>query len=226
MNKFDELMNLLKNKTNFSFVRFNDGEMMGIKKIGALVARKTQKVDISLHNKLILAINHTQRNYWKGMPCSICFPQHRLLFDQFVRFNYKYLTHATVFTNSGNWEKFIELFTLYCDKRDTIWISGRDQNLVKLPCNLNIKEHIKLPLYNCWDSYDEIKNMEFRKNDLVILSCGPMSRVLAHEWFSKNPECTFLDLGSVFDPYTRNVWHAYHRGTLKYCQECNKELIK
>jgi hypothetical protein len=82
-----------------------------------------------------------------------------------------------------------------------------------------------LPKKNAWDVYDSIKkaDTEFQKDDIIILSCGPMGRVLACEWFSQNSNCTYLDLGSTFDPYTRNVWHNCHKGKLKFCKECNNE---
>lgn len=220
VDKFEHLLSLLKNKINFCFVRFNDGEMMGIGRVGAVVARGDQKVNKELHKKLIKAIKHEQKNYWIGKPCSVCFPKHYNLFNQYVRSDYEYLTHATVFCNAGHWDRFIKFFRK-CSDRDIIWVSGKDQDLSMLPYKLNVVKHIKVPLKNCWSIYDSIKNETFKDDSLVILSCGPMSRILAYEWYVKNSNCTYLDLGSMFDPFTRNVWHKCHRGNLKFCKECN-----
>jgi len=55
----------------------------------------------------------------------------------------------------------------------------------------------------------------------VILSLGPLERILAKEWFELKDDVTYLGLGSMFDPWTRGVSHSYHKGTLKTCKICN-----
>ena len=64
-------------------------------------------------------------------------------------------------------------------------------------------------------------HIEFDYGAVVMITCGPMSRVLAKDWFSERPDLTVLDIGSTWDPYTRDVWHSCHNGTLPPCKGCN-----
>jgi hypothetical protein len=222
MKEYDKLITLFKEKTPFSFARFNDGEMMGIEKVGAVVARSDQVVNESLHEKLIEAIKHRQENYWIGKPCGTCFPKHKKTYLDLVEEDYEYQTHAVVFINNGHWFKFMSDFTEGIGSRGVVWVSGEDQKVENVK-GINIRTHIKFPRRNSWDFYDKIKPVvkDFKKDDVVIMSCGPLSRVLAYEWFKERKDCTFLDAGSIFDPYTRNVWHRCHTRTLPPCKECN-----
>ncbi len=224
MNKYDDLITLLDNGTPFSFNRFNDGEMMGIEKVGSVAARGDQVISVGLHNKLCCAILHTSENYWIGKPCSVCFPRLRKLYDTYVKPDYEYQTHAVQFCNNGNWEKSIKDFNKILKKRKVVWISGNDQNLKKLEFHDNIYSHITVPIQDSWQAYEKVKHSwkDFNPSDVVISSCGPLSRVLTYEWSTQRKDCTFLDLGSLFDPFTRNVWHKCHTGKLVYCPECNR----
>ena len=40
----------------------------------------------------------------------------------------------------------------------------------------------------------------FRYGDVVIVAAGPVGRLLAIEWHTKQPRVTYLELGSFFDP--------------------------
>lgn len=229
MNHYEDIMNLFANNVQFAFNRFNDGEMMGICKIGSIIARGDQIVNQSLHDKLIEAIQHQQENYWIGKPCGKCFPGLRQKYDELVSVNYPYQTHAVQFCNNGYWNRFIEDFPKYSQNRKILWISGDD---VKAPLNINGKRianvinQTPVNSHNSWGDYERIKDKVnyIETNSIVILTCGPLSRVLTYEWFRLRPDCTFFDAGSLFDPFTRNVWHRCHKGTLNYCEECNFEM--
>lgn len=222
----DILLSNLKNNIPFSFIRFNDGEMMGIKKVGAVVARGDQKVNESLRNKLIDAIQHRQENYYIGRPCSTCFPEHYKLYREYVEEDYEYEVLAVQFCNNNMWNYVIKEFNNILKGRDVQFVTGHDQVLKKLEFYKNIRGHYIVNSKNGWEDYKHTKpyGKSFLNGDVVLLSCGPMSRVLAYEWFKENPECTFIDVGSLFDPFTRNIWHNCHNGKLKYCKECNYDV--
>jgi len=220
-------MNLLKAKEPFSFARFNDGEMKGAMRVGAKVARGDQIVSEELNRKLNEALVHEQKNYWKGKPCRRCFSKCRRYFDAVVPETYPYLTYAVLFCNNGHWPRFIEDFKNHAQGRKIVWVSGKDQKLdyIRNTMCLDVVKRIKLEPRDSWKQYHEIKDKiyDFPEEALVVLSCGPTSRVLAAEWFKARPDCTLIDAGSTFDPYTRNVWHRCHRGTLPRCPECHKK---
>ena len=58
MDKYDTLIDNLKNNTPFALGRFNDGEMLGIWQAGTVVARGDQLVSMELRDKLTQALVH------------------------------------------------------------------------------------------------------------------------------------------------------------------------
>lgn len=219
----------LKNNVPFCYIRFNDGEMMGIDKIGSLVARGDQIVNESLHNKLKEAITYKDENYYIGVPCAKCFPNYNYLANQLVG-EYQYKVSAVALTNR-NWLKFIQdSVGILFDKR-VHYISGNDQNINILvnDFKFNIINHVKVNNVNSWDNYDELSQYidNIKDGDITLISLGPTARVLCYEFFKKNNKATFIDIGSIFDPFTRNVSHNCHKGwengfnITKRCEICN-----
>tara|TARA_R110000824_G_scaffold178430_3_gene358125 strand:+ start:2158 stop:2853 length:696 start_codon:yes stop_codon:yes gene_type:complete len=230
INNMDWFEQNLKNNIPFAFARFNDGEMMGIANVGSIVARGDQYVDTSLSEALKDAIQHRQKNYYVGIPCSQCYPQYNKLAKELVG-DYEHVTSAVVTTNR-NWKKFIDVFPkLVADKR-VLWIGGDDQKTENLK-EIGVEIHKKglVPSKNSWRFYDHILNnfpKNFQDGDIVCVSLGPTARVLIKEWYKQMPNTTFIDVGSNFDPFTRNVYHNCHKGwdTTGFnmgarCQECN-----
>jgi hypothetical protein len=220
----------LENKTPFAFARFNDGEMMGIAKAGSVVARGDQLVDLSLSKALKEAIQHKQENYYVGIPCSLCYPELNKLAQDLVG-DYEYKTLA-VSTTNRNWKKFIDIFPKLVSDRRILWVSGNDQNTDNLKkIGINVHKKGLIPATNSWRFYEHVLNnfpKNFQDGDVVCISLGPTARVLVKEWYKQMPNVTFIDVGSNFDPFTRNVYHNCHKGweetgfnLTKRCPECN-----
>ena len=227
MDKYDTLIDNLKNNTPFALGRFNDGEMLGIWQAGTVVARGDQLVSMELRDKLTQALVHMQPEYWVGLPCSKCFPEHSNLAKSLVNPQYPHQTHAVVFTNR-NWKRFVEEFPNHINKRNIYWVGGDDQDVTWLP--FDVTEQYKVPKQDAWSEYENTFSLVdgFAEGSIVLVTCGPMARVLVKEWYEKRPDLTIIDIGSTFDPFTRNVWHNSHKGweetgfnlTAK-CEECN-----
>jgi hypothetical protein len=230
INNMDWFFQNINNKTPFAYARFNDGEMMAIDKIGSIVARGDQYVNESLSVALTEAIKYKQEHYYIGIPCSKCYPEYNKLANELIG-DYEFKTSAVVTTNR-NWKTFIDLFPEAMSDRNMIWIGGDDQNIQALrDLDLNIIRAARLPRRNSWDYYKHIKEVmpeHFEEGSVVGLSLGPLARVLAREWFEEYPDITFIDMGSNFDPFTRNVRHNCHKGWEETgfnltapCEECN-----
>jgi len=226
----DWFINNLREKVPFGFARFNDGEMMGIANAGCIVARGDQHVDGTLSLSLRDALGYKQSNYYIGIPCSLCYPEHHTLATEIVG-DYDFLTRAVVTTNR-NWKRFISEFPEAMASQRLIWISGNDQNINGLKAlGLNLAKTALIPRKNSWTFYDQIKEMMpqyFEPGDVVGISLGPSARVLVRQWFEEYPDITFIDMGSNLDPVTRNVYHNCHKGwdetgfnLAKRCPECN-----
>ena len=221
----------LEKNEPFAFARFNDGEMMGVERAHTIVARGDQYVDESLRDALREALMHKQKNYYVGVPCSLCYPHLNDLALNIVGKDYEYLTKAVITTNR-NWKEFIDRFPKYVGGKRVIWIGGSDQNTDQLTeMGINIFKTVKVPNKNSWNYYKALKHKvpeHFNTGDIVAVSLGPTARVLVKEWFEKYPDITFIDVGSNFDPFTRKVYHNCHKGWEetgfnigKPCEECN-----
>lgn len=223
MDAIYKILNKIERAEPISLARFNDGEMKAIIKPSGVytVARGDQHVNNDLRQHLIDALVYEQENYYKGIPCSLCFPNLYREAKGFVRNYYPYLTKAVVNTNRNLTLVYQKIGKLLKDRR-VIWIGGSEHDTGKLEqLGVFVYTHIRIPMKDAWDKYNELKNMTFEKDDVVLLSCGPLASVLACEFFQTNPQTTFLDVGSAFEPYTRNIWHRCHTKELPKCSECN-----
>ena len=156
MDKYNTLIDNLKNKEPFALGRFNDGEMLGIWQAGQVVARGDQLVSVELRDKLTQALVHMQHQYWVGLPCSKCFPEHSNLAKSLVHPQYPYQTHAVVFTNR-NWKKFVDEFPNHINDRNVYWVGGDDQDITKLP--FTVTEQYKVPKRDAWSEYENTLNL-------------------------------------------------------------------
>jgi hypothetical protein len=226
MQSIDILLKRLEHREPFALARFNDGEMAGVAMPGVTVARGDQYVDDSLRAALFASLVHEQDNYWVGMPCSVCWPQHRTLAAQCVKADYPHLTSAVVLTNR-NWSRVTATLPSLMENWETVWVTGKDQDLNALEMqgfslDSFLWQH-SVPFKNAWAERETAFKtlIQAPQGALAMLSCGPLSRVLAHRVFEARPDMTVLDIGSLLDCWTRDVWLRCHDGTLPHCPECN-----
>lgn len=228
-NQYQFVIDNLKNDKPFCYVRFNDGEMMGIDRIGSVVARGDQVVDENLHNKLIEAISYKSDNYYIGIPCQKCYPNYYNLAKNIIG-DYDKIVSAVALTNR-NWLKFIQEIVGLLENKNVHYISGFDQNLETLinVFKFNIINHVKVDNKNSWSHYEILKSYtnNIKDGDIVLISLGPTARVLCYDFFKNNNKSTYIDVGSIFDPFTRGVNHNCHKGwengfnITKRCENCN-----
>lgn len=223
MQKVDDILDLAERGIPQALARFNDGEVGIMFNKDFTAARGDQKGSVELQVALLDSIRHEQENYWKGYPCPVCMKKQRTQLQEagLINSEYKWNTMAVVNTNR-NWKYFIEQLPAALKGKQVIWVSGEDQNISKL--NFNFVAQIKLPLKNAWRFFGFAMDMCLKKAEphrVFIISCGPTARVLVKNLFQVRSDCTFLDLGSTFDPFTRDVWHKCHTGELKPCEGCN-----
>jgi|TARA_R110000824_G_scaffold111145_1_gene259474 hypothetical protein len=229
----DVFLDMLHHKIPFALTRMNDGEMSSFVRPDGQRFGRTQHtvVDENLRERFREVLSHEQKNYWIGLVCSECFPELYEKSKEYVRDDYEYQTRAVVLTNR-NWGKFVSTFADAVYGRTLHWVGSHDQNIQMLKdvMGLEFGKITLVPQLDAWKYYDEIKDTHemYDDGDVVAFSCGPMSRILIKEWYEKRPNVTFMGVGSVFDPFTKNVWHSCHRGwtskgkcETKSCGRCN-----
>lgn len=199
--------------------------MGGIDKEGFIAARGDQVIGRDLRNTLIGALQHTQKNYFVGVPCAECFPEYHGLAMSYL--NDKSLIQLAVNMTNRNWKNFVDNIPTALEGKKVFWVSGDDQDVSKLPFKVH---HTKfIPNKNSWEHRKELNGYEqtIDTGAIVFISCGPLARVLVHRWFMARPDVTFIDVGSTFDPFTRGVRHRCHTGWEKgfndvpRCSTCN-----
>ncbi len=227
MREIESLMKRLAQGTPLALARFNDGECLGIERVGSTVARGHQLVSQSLQDHLKAALLRVQPEYWIGLPCRDCWPAHRAMVDEMIPSGRGYLTSAVVQTNR-NLSRWYREFPVACAGKPIVWVSGDDQDLEQALLSdemrsLRVVEHHRVPAKDAWSQYAHIKKtlQLVAPGSIVVLSCGPLARVLASECFEERPDVSWLELGSTYDPFTKGVRHRCHLGTLPPCPGCN-----
>lgn len=224
MKTIHQLIKLTSEATPWALARFNDGEMRGVKKAGCTVARGCQQVSPTLRKHLIGGLMFRADNYFIGVPCHRCWPTDRHLADSYV-VDYRHRTLAVVQTNRNLDLMYVQFADAVrkrsYDSARLVWVGAPHHNVTALPFIVDKK--INVPARDAWSAYEKVfgRYKDFDPGSIVFLSCGPMATVLAFEWFMERPDCTFIDIGSTFEPKTTGVEHRCHTGKLPPCKECN-----
>lgn len=157
---FDFLLEKIKNKENFAFTRFSDGELDIIKNKyvilsdnhfksgdlkghGIYTKEEQKEFDPSKHQfvrqKLIETYKHNQDNYYKGICTSADLSLHTYSenssFNWMIDFHggdHPNLTYSNLLINA-NYKRFVEeMIPLFMD-REIIYIVNENANITKLP---------------------------------------------------------------------------------------------
>jgi len=203
----DDILWIMKKGQYFAVARFNDGEMAAIDHSLDYVSRGDQKVTEKLGDKLGEALTHRQDGYYVGLPD----PKFASARDKALGLlaDYDNLTSSVVF-HDDNWIRSFREIPIYsANFNPIVWVGGYHHNLSNLP--FFVDTSISVSQKNSMDDYWRTKDFVPPEGSLVLLSCGPLGRVLAKEWFEKQPKCTILEVGSVFDPVTQDVWRRYQQ---------------
>jgi hypothetical protein len=219
------LCNKLKEKENFAFVRFSDGELDIIQNLYVeLSENKVQRgqevlgqapypeedykiFDPSKHQKsrnlLLSSLQLKKKNYFKGLTCPCCVPTERVLslLELYGTGDEEHMVWANQFVNS-NYVYFLDYMQKEIIKRDNIVLVANEKVDID-KCDLNVKKHFKVG-YNCFvndlgliDGIKEyIKNNNI-KNHLFLFSAASLSEILIYELYKDFPENTYIDIGTT-----------------------------
>ena len=218
---YEELLGMIQTHTPFAFSKMNDGELSLIQKRQEPASRGAQPFNEELSEKLLLALQHQQPNYFVGVVCSKCYPSMHAFATAHTasRLNANVLINHNFFTT---WRVFLEVLP----KRQVVLVCTENARVDDLPV---FKPYIvfKVPHQDGWKAYERLKDAwsVCQPNDVVLFCCGPLGRVLVYEWFRHRPELTCLELGSFWDPWLVKRCYSYHTNTLGECTECNNHDI-
>jgi hypothetical protein len=203
----DYFVDKLSKKEPFAINRFNDGEMGVILNTHGVVSRGDQKSSTYLKLKLLEAVTYRHYNYFVGMPDR----KFKSAYDnaKMIVGDYKNITSSVIF-HDDNWTDALRGIVKNADKFDNIvWVGSRKHDTGRLP--FRIDRHITTRHKDSFKEYGKIRSHQIEPGSLVFVSCGPLGRILTKEWFEWDRSLTILEVGSVFDPMTQNVWRPYQK---------------
>lgn len=238
---FDSLLNKIKNKENFAFTRFSDGELFILQNKTVVLAdnhyitgdikgpnRYTKEEHKEFYpeqhqqyrDKLIETFKHNQDGYFKGICTSTDGHVGKENFDWMVDFHggdHNNLTFANLLINA-NYSRFVEEMTPLFMNREILYVVNEMADTSKLPFEISKKFEIGS---NCMvDNYDTAEKVKDyiretgTKDAIVLCSAASLSNFVIYDGFRDNQNNTFLDIGSCLNPLLGLEGWKYTRGYL------------
>ena len=198
----EDILFKLETDTPFAFTRWGDGEWFNIRKIqGANCDGNIYYPDLGDALKEIVK---TKQDYILGaqdyktfnLPSDVeDYDQDWVDADVFHKASMEGRLQPLIETLKGKWVTYIG-----------------NEDLKKLPF---IDEFITIPQNNIWLQRDElIKAVRSTFNDqhkVYCFSAGMATNVFIHDLWLENKTNTYIDVGSVFDPYVGKYTRSYHK---------------
>lgn len=210
--------NKLKNKENFSFSKYADGEWAVIKNT-AINNREfwfdpNSDKDQQKRQALIESFQYKHPNYYVGISCPCC--QGIDTFNEMYDFSGQdenHLTWANIWVNS-NYKYYLSNILPTYRERDVILFCNENGRIRNLP----FTPYMVVPLKNNaweynWNLVNDAKMVMSSvpsKNMLVLFCCGPFGNILCHELTKFDDQHTYLDIGSTLNPFLKSAGFERH----------------
>ena len=224
-NDLNILLEKLKAKENFAFVRFSDGEefilqnkhlqildnkvIAGDKIFGKGFTPEDHKNFIPEEHQffreaLQAAFEYQKHNYFKGICCKCCVGEQRNKWFLDQLHDHKHLTWANLLVNS-NYSQFISTFIPEFAKHDIVLICNENADISGIPFNIEKDFRVgKNCIINNFNIIGEIKDyLCNKKNKVVLFSASSLSEVAIHQLYDTNDQCTYIDIGTTFNYYMK-----------------------
>jgi len=223
---FRDLTGRLERESPFGFARFNDGEMGAILGDLTVISRGQQKVAPSMRDELRESLQTQDPRVVIGIPCPVCYPTYSRAATRMVT-GATTLGPATALQNQAHSAAASAIIgTLRAQPHRPIhWLgsAAHDLSAIETAVGRNV-HHWKVPDTDAFElSLAECDRLilSVEAGAVVLLSCGPASRVAAVRILAAKEAVTAIDIGSLFDPLTRGIRHGYHSATSAYvCTAC------
>lgn len=202
---YNEICSKLELNTPFALTRWGDGEWIAVNQGKGSNCDKCYyypELGIALKN-----IVTTKQNYYM---CGLRNASNQLLTEtskykqKWYPVDLFYHTSTTIGIN-----KFIEILKT----KHVVYVGNKDLKTLSF-----IKEFISIPSSNAWNFKDtilsSIRNTLNNEHKVYLFSAGMASNVFIHELWKNNNQNTYIDVGSIFDPYVGKTTRSYHKNML------------
>lgn len=217
--EYTELIEKLINKENVAFTRWGDGEW------NCILEPSDHKGNCDGHkyftslSSALLGVLRSKPKYCLGMQ-NFAMRQRGDEINKILKENgledIKW-ANADIFHKASIKEQFDSFFEALKD-RDIIFVSPLYLSLGLK--QINTRVHVETRPQDCWLETDHVidvlKNELKDKTNCVVLFCASMaSNVWIDTMYNYNPHNTYLDMGSVFEPYVGKTTRSYHKDIIK-----------
>ena len=198
----EDIIKKIENKENFAFSRFGDGEWLNIRKSPG------QNCDGNIYfhelgDRLKNIVENKQDYYIGAQNLKWNLP------SDSAQYKANFYHDSDVFHFASMDGKLQPLFEVL-KKVHIVYIGN--SNLSQLPF---INEFIEIPMNNVWTQYNKVLNKissTFTNNHkLYLLSAGMCANVFIHDLWALDKTNSYIDVGSVFDPYIGRNSRSYHK---------------
>lgn len=203
---FERICKMISTRTNFKFARYGDGEFFCMSgKVGRNCDKHEYFPDLG---QALNEAFYSHPGYMVGIqPLSV----HGGLYQRALEYGLgpRDIYDADVL-HSASIDGKLNLF----------WDALKDRRNVHLVGPWHLM-YLKVPIIdiadvNCWHDYERVcdrmstivHNSSVNDQPVFLLCASMMSEVLIHTF--QGQDCTVIDCGSVFDPYTGKFSRSYH----------------
>ena len=238
--EFDKFLEKLKNKENFAFARFSDGELFILKNETLILAedhfvtgqRKGQGVYPAEEQKEFIPEKHSfyqekltecfkfkMPEYYKGICCRNDVGEDAFFWQKGLNGGDADLTFSNLLINR-NYRRFVEDMVPVLKERDVLYVVNEAANLEGLP--FDIKKDFRIGSNCMIDNYETVEEVKeyIRENKIkdhvILCSAASLSNFIIRECFAENSDNTFLDIGSCLNPYLELEGWKHTRGYLTH----------
>jgi hypothetical protein len=199
--EIEKLFSKLKNKENFAFSKYADGEWASMN--GLILDNNEFRSDHSTQHSrklLIDSFKYKHDNYFVGISCYCCQGSAYYDMKKFSGQNESNLTFANIFVNS-NYSYYKQNFIPEYSNHKVNLIANEKSSISNLPFKVERFFPVKK---NAWVEnlllINEIKSLNIN-NELFLFCCGPFGNILAHQLWENNKNNTYIDIGSTLNPW-------------------------
>lgn len=235
---FDSFVSKLKDRDNFTFSRFSDGELYILKNQELILSEEGTfcndhdyevvypprdykefhpETDSFYRDKLVEAFKHTAPEYYKGITCRCCGGDEN--FDWQVEFMGEgdhNLSWANLWVNA-NYKYFVDDLLPILQDRKVVLVSHEDADLARAPVNL--VKHFPVGRNCLVDNYSLVEEMKEYiteneiKNHIFLFAAASLSNILCHQLSVHAPKNTYIDVGTTLHAHLGfELQRAYLKG--------------
>lgn len=225
---FFKLLNKLKDKENFAYVRYSDGEAIVMQNKKLVLAQDHVEIgDATLgfgysdqdhkefipekhgfvRDKLLASYKYKAANYFVGSICESCdcaSKEYALwMQEQYGALDQNY-TSTNLLVN-GNYADFITHFVPQLKNRKNVMICNENATFDKVPFEVTKDFRVgKNCIVSDHHLFDEIRNYindNQIKDHVFLFSASSLSEILIHQLYEYNNQNTYIDIGTTLNPY-------------------------